>query len=82
MCHETNKKNDKNHGLRRGWYENGQLKYKEYYIDGDQHGKSEGWYENGQLMYIDTFIYGEKFGAQVEWAEDGRVRYKVFIDAY
>jgi antitoxin component YwqK of YwqJK toxin-antitoxin module len=37
------------HGLTRGWYGNGQLRFEIAYIIGKPHGKCRTWYEDGRL---------------------------------
>jgi len=48
---EANYKNGKRHGLRTGWYENGQKKFEWNHKNGESHGLETGWYENGQKEY-------------------------------
>jgi len=33
-------------GLQQGWYDNGQIKYQENYIEGKKHGLQQGWNKN------------------------------------
>jgi len=56
-------------GLQEEWYENdnGQLKYRVNYIDGQGHGLTEMWYENGKLRVRSYYNNGMVDGPMEEW---------------
>ena len=60
-----------------GWYENGQKKSEEYYIDG---GRLQiAWYENGQKIQERTIKSGELDGLYSTWHENGQDSSRLFF---
>jgi len=68
------------------WYENGQLFYQEYYINGKLH-RVDGpayqyWYSNGQLQCQYYFINCQKHRvdgpARQNWYENGQLEYQIY----
>ena len=43
-----------------GYYENGNIEYKENYINGKLNGEAIGYYENGNIKYKENYINGVK----------------------
>ena len=58
------------------YWDNGQLKYKEQYLNGNQHGEQLGYYYNGQLHYKFQYLNGNKHGEQLGYYEGGKLWYK------
>ena len=54
------KKNNKYHGISRGWYINRQLNWEENWKDGKQDGIYRHWYKNGQLCHEEHWRDGQK----------------------
>ena len=52
------------------YHDNGQLKSKGTYKDGELDGPRENYDENGQLMSTGIYTNGEKCG---EWVEEGEI---------
>ena len=49
------------------YYENGQLKLEENYINDKLEGKSTGWCDNGQLSHEGNYINGIREGKVTGW---------------
>ena len=58
-------------GLRKYWFENGQLYFSENYKDGQQDGLHQDWYENGQLKKQESYLNGKLNWAQF-WDKNGQ----------
>ena len=54
-------------------FEDGQLRSKSNYKDGEQHGLAEGYYESGQLRSKSNYKDGEQHGLAEEYYESGQV---------
>ena len=52
-------KNGKLDGLKKQWYENGQLSVEGNFKNGELDGLQRSWYENGQLNYEVNYKNGE-----------------------
>ena len=59
-------------GVSTDYYENGRLKEKYTYKDGEQNGLNEGYHENGQLLWKGTFKDGELNGLWEAYRENGQ----------
>jgi antitoxin component YwqK of YwqJK toxin-antitoxin module len=66
----------KEHGLFEAYHENGQLRLKRNYKDGERHGLSESYYENGQLQNIQNLKDGKWHGLEEMYYENGQLRLK------
>ena len=60
---ETQVKDGKRNGLRRGWYHSGELKFEGYFKNGWNNGSYKNWYENGNLEKESFFEMGVKVGS-------------------
>jgi len=58
-------KDNKAHGVRRGWYENNILAYDWPCRDGKKHGIHRGWDEDGTLAYETEWINGREWSGPV-----------------
>ena len=67
------KKNNKYHGISRGWHENGQLRWVKHWKDGKEDGINCGWYENGQLCWEEYWKDGKEDGLECQWNENGQL---------
>ena len=63
-------------GLLETYYENGQLRSKEYYKNGESHGPYELFLENGQLAFKINYINGAAHGPWEEFYENGQLKKK------
>ena len=69
-------KNGKKHGMERGWWENGQLRYESYWKNWEKHGMARGWYQNGQFRYEYHLENGQRHGPARGWDENGQLSYE------
>ncbi len=53
------------------WYQEGQKKLIETYIEGKKHGKWIIWYENGQKNKEGIFKNGKEDGVHISWSKNG-----------
>ena len=53
------------------WYENGQLRAEETYVDGKIEGLGKWWHENSQHEQEVTYVNGKGKGIQHQWNENG-----------
>ena len=60
------------HGARTLYWESGQKKYEEHYVQGMKHGPRSAWYEGGQIRSQGQYINDEEHGTWTEWYPDGR----------
>lgn len=70
---------DKNlplNGTYEEWYENGQMRVRENYIDGKLDGAFERWHPNGKLKERVLFKNGEKEGLREGWHKNGQLWYR------
>ena len=63
----------KKHGLFEAYHENGQLRMKRNFKDGEPHGLSEEYFKNGQLYRKDPFKGGKWHGLQESYDENGQL---------
>ena len=61
-------------GIVEKFYENGQLKVRQYYKDGKEDGLHEGFYTNGQLEFRQTYKDGKVDGWWESYHINGQVR--------
>jgi antitoxin component YwqK of YwqJK toxin-antitoxin module len=73
--YEKTYKDDRQDGLRTGWYENGKKEEEGTYKDGKKDGKWTGWYENGQKKDKGTWKNGIKSGDNIQYYSNGQ-KYK------
>ena len=59
-------------GVRKKWYENGQLMQDSQYADGVAHGLMQEWHENGERMAEGSFKEGKLDGFVRRWYDDGK----------
>ena len=77
-------KDDKKHLYNLYWevscenYDNGQLKSKTVFKDGEMEGERLRWYENGQLSHKQFYKGGKREGEQLEWFDNGQLLYEDF----
>ena len=69
-------KNGQEHGMIRGWYENGQLWYEKYWKNGQRHGLSRWWYHNGQLWREENWKNYQRHGLERWWHSNGQLEYE------
>ena len=70
---ETNYKDGKLHGATTTWYSNGQLRYREHWINNVPNaGKETSWYENGQKRYEVNHKHEQWHGKFLIWNEHGQ----------
>jgi hypothetical protein len=65
-------RNGKKWGLRKKWYENGQLTQMSYFEDGVAHGIMREWHENGVTMAEGSFEQGKLHGVVRRWYSTGK----------
>ena len=70
---ETQVKDGKRNGLRRGWYHSGELKFEGYFKNGWNNGSYKNWYENGNLEKESFFEMGVKVGSHKNWSNNGKL---------
>ena len=64
-------------GVSADYYENGQLKSKVTYKDGEEQGLFESYRENGQLEYKNNYKDGETHGLFEWYYENGQLKEKI-----
>jgi len=64
-----NYKDGKKEGLRRNWYENGQLYIEQNWKDGELDGLYRDWYESGKLRLKQNWKDDKRVGKHREWWE-------------
>lgn len=70
---ETQIKDGKRNGLRKGWYYSGKLKFEGYFKKGWNNGSYKNWYENGNLEKESFFEMGVKVGSYKNWSSSGKL---------
>ena len=68
---ETEMKDGKKNGFRRGWYDSGELKFESNYKNNWNNGMSKNWYKNGNPEKEINFKLGVKVGTYKNWGENG-----------
>ena len=66
-CHYGRK-----HGVSRGFYASGKLRWKAEYKDGSSYGPRVEYYENGKKKSSQQYEQGKRNGAYVQWWWNGR----------
>lgn len=56
-----------------GYWENGQKRFEENYVDGELDGEQKYYHDNGQLQRTITYVDGEIDGESKVYAEDGKL---------
>jgi len=64
------------HGIRRGWYQNGQLWYESNYLQDQRHGIRRGWHENGQFWFETNYYHNKLHGISRGWDDGGKLNYE------
>lgn len=65
-------------GVRRQWYENGQLIYESYYKDSKEDGVFKKWREDGSLISESHYKNGRLDGASKDWYKNGQLEYEQY----
>ena len=68
---ETNFLDGEYHGVKKEYYENGELRFKGEFIKGEGVGIHKAYYDNGQLKSNTTFVDGNEIGLYEEYLENG-----------
>jgi antitoxin component YwqK of YwqJK toxin-antitoxin module len=61
----------KMHGYQYRYYYNGQIDYKEHYVNGISEGEQLSWHPNGKMMGILNMKNGLNHGMQYNWFDNG-----------
>jgi len=59
------------HGVATVWYENGQKKSEQHFVDGEPHGPRLTWYIEGRKWTEGSFVNGLEDGVWRAWLADG-----------
>lgn len=65
--------NGDQHGIKRTWYESGQLESEETWEHDLPHGYHYEWYENGRIQHKAHWVHGDKQNLEYYWYENGRI---------
>jgi len=68
------------HGAHTLYWENGQKRYEEHYVQGMRHGPRSAWYESGQIRSQGQYINDREDGAWTEWYPSGRKMQELHFD--
>jgi antitoxin component YwqK of YwqJK toxin-antitoxin module len=60
-------------GISEGWYTNGILQVREYFVDGVEEGLREKWYPDGTPMLKGTLVAGKFEGVFERWHTNGQI---------
>jgi antitoxin component YwqK of YwqJK toxin-antitoxin module len=72
--------NGHKHGIQIGYHYNGNIWYKDNYINGKEHGEHIRYYNDGQIHYKENYINGDQVD-QEEWiAYDRRSKLDIIKD--
>lgn len=69
----TNFRNGKREGLRKLWYENGQIEYEIPFKDNQVNGILKQWYPNGKKKCESSHINGKLDGMTYIWYDNGQL---------
>ncbi|MFZ2969307.1 MAG: hypothetical protein WA080_09675 [Sulfuricurvum sp.] len=69
----TNFRNGKREGLRKLWYENGQIEYEIPFENNQVNGILRQWYSNGKKKSISNHVNGKLAGMSYVWYENGQL---------
>ncbi len=76
---EYNDKGEK-HGPWEVYWNDGNIMYKENYINGKEHGLNERYYSNGKLGYIVNYVNGNFHGLHEDYNyEENLLRKQFFL---
>ena len=64
---------DKENGLWKSWYENGQLKDIGYFNSGKMNNNWKGYYKSGQLKYSGEYNNDYKVNTWTYWSDKGKI---------
>ena len=53
--------------IKKIYYQNGQLKYEDHYVNDQPHGICKGWYKDGSKMHEWSYKNGQRHGIDKEW---------------
>ena len=70
-------KNKQYYSIYRGWYKDGQLRWEEYWKDGNRNGIMREWYIDGKLKHESHWKDGHIKGISREWCIDGQLIHKL-----
>jgi len=62
------------HGVSRVWYENGQKKLEQHFVDGAPHGPRRTWYIEGREWTEGHYVDGLEDGVWRTWLPDGTLQ--------
>ena len=63
-------------GISEDFFENGQKKFSQTYLNGKRDGIGTHWFENGQKQFEEHYIDGKKEGLFTTWFENGNKLYE------
>ena len=69
------------HSQETGWYQNGQKRIEENYVNGLLEGLQTEWFQNGQKKLEENYVLDRKEGRQIQWSENGEVLKEEIIPA-
>ena len=78
--YEINYKDGLFHGLKKEFWENGQLKHKGYWSDGKKHGTHKFWYLGGALGREENYKDDKKHGLHKWWKSNGTLLSEEYYD--
>ena len=67
------------HGCQETYFANGQLSYKENYVNGKPHGYQESYWDNGNIHYKGNYINGKIIGLWEWYHHDGELKLQIFF---
>ncbi len=59
--------------IRQGYYENGQLRFRENIVDGYENGEFKSWFEDGQVSVVGQQKMGEAMGKYIYYSSKGTI---------
>jgi antitoxin component YwqK of YwqJK toxin-antitoxin module len=62
------------------FYENGQMKYMQQFLNGIKHGEYKDWYKNGQIRTLGFYEMGMRSGLWKWYDEKGEVNLEIKYD--
>ncbi|OGU01527.1 MAG: hypothetical protein A2W29_06900 [Gemmatimonadetes bacterium RBG_16_66_8] len=62
------------HGVHRGWWEDGTPRFEATYVNGRREGVMRQWNRAGMLFHLAHYRDGAEHGTQQMWNEDGSLR--------
>lgn len=65
--------NNKLHGVRKEWFDNGQLMIYDNMYNGKFHGECKEWHENGQIWCETNYVNGKRHSVWKEGCENGQI---------